>query len=374
MSDTIKQIAEKFEKENPTIHVNVVDVPNAGDVLKTRALSGDMPDVINMYPQSIELQEWSKAGYFEDLTDKKYLHSIKNNYAEKFAIDNRIYNVPLTANVYGFYYNKTAFDELGLEAPNNWEEMELLVDTLIKKGRTPFAIAGSEGWTLNGYHQLAIATAAGGATEANDLLRFSDVNGIKINNPIVQKDFTRLDLLRKTDSMQKNWQGAGYNDAVVAFANGSSLIMPNGSWALPVINQQNPTFEIATFPFPADEEGKSLTIGSGDFALSISSKTKYKEEANKFVEYMTRPEIMQIYYDVDGSPTAVEGVKEEKDSPLNGLTDLAFTDRHIVWLAQNWISENDFYTVTTSYLTTGDKKEMVDGLNAFFNPMKATVK
>ena len=42
---------------------------------------------------------------------------------------------------------------------------------------------------------------------------------------------------------------------------------------------------------------------------------------------MTTPEAMQKYYDVDGAPCAVEGVIENtQDSPLSGLTELAFTD------------------------------------------------
>ena len=148
--------------------------------------------------------------------------------------------------------------------------------------------------------------------------------------------------------------------------------MPNGSWAMPMINSQNPDFEVATFPFPADEKGESLTIGAGDLALSISSDSEHKEEAQRFVEYMTTPQAMQKYYDVDGSPCAVEGVVENsQDSPLSGLTELAFTDRHLVWLAKDWNSENDFYTLTTNYLHNGNKETMVNALNAFFNPMKA---
>lgn len=55
MTKTLEGIARDFEKENPKIKVKVVNVPNAGEVLKTRVLSGDVPDVVNIYPQSIEL-------------------------------------------------------------------------------------------------------------------------------------------------------------------------------------------------------------------------------------------------------------------------------------------------------------------------------
>ena len=374
MVDTLREIAKDFEKENPNVHVKVVNVPNAGEVLKTRVLAGDIPDVVNIFPQSIELQEWAKAGYFEDLSNKDYLKRVKNHYSDKYAIDGKIYNIPYTANAYGIYYNKDKFKELGLKVPETWEEFEELVDTIIAKGETPFAIAGADTWTLNGYHQLALATATGGGKEANDYLRFSKPNAIKSSDSVLKDDFRLLDLFRKKGVMQTNWQGAGYTDVVGAFARGDALMTPNGSWAITAINAQDPKFNVGTFPFPGKQKGQSLTIGAGDLAWSISSSSKHKKEANAFVEYMSRPEVMQKYYDVDGSPTAIEGVKEAgSDAPLAGLAELAFTDRHLVWLAQDWTSESDFYTLTGNYITTGDKEDMAKALNAFFNPMKADV-
>ena len=374
MVDTLREIAKDFEKENPNVHVKVVNVPNAGEVLKTRVLAGDIPDVVNIYPQSIELQEWAKAGYFEDLSNKDYLKRVKNHYADKYAIDGKIYNIPYTANAYGIYYNKDKFKELGLKVPETWDEFEKLVDTIIAKGETPFAIAGADTWTLNGYHHLALATATGGGKEANDYLRFSKPNAIKSSDSVLKDDFRLLDLFRKKGAMQTNWQGAGYTDVVGAFARGDALMTPNGSWAITAINAQDPKFNVGTFPFPGKQKGQSLTIGAGDLAWSISSSSKHKKEANAFVEYMSRPEVMQKYYDVDGSPTAIEGVKEAgSDAPLAGLAELAFTDRHLVWLAQDWTSESDFYTLTGNYITTGNKEDMAKALNAFFNPMKADV-
>lgn len=373
MSPTLKKIISDFEKENPNIHVKLTDVPNAGTVLKTRVLAGDMPDVVNIYPQNIDFQEWAKAGYFEDLSNQSYLKNIKNDFEKRFKVNGKVYNVPLTANVYGFFYNKTAFKELGVSEPKTWTEFEALVKELIAKDQTPFAIAGTEPWTLNGYHQLALATVTGGGKQANELLRYSKPNALTVDNKYLKEDFERLDLLRMKGAAQKNWRGASYNDAVVSFASGKSLIMPNGSWALAMIQQQKPNFEVGTFAFPGNVPGEELTVGSGDLALSIAADSKHKAAAQKFVAYMTTKKAMQKYYDVDGSPVAVKGVKEAgPGSPLYGLSRLAFTKHQIIWLAQDWTSENDFFNLTTNYLMNGDKQEMVDSLNTFFNPMKVS--
>lgn len=371
MEGTLEEIIQDFEKLHPDIDVQMTSVPDAGTVLKTRMLSGDVPDVINLYPQNIDFQEWANAGFFYDMTGQDYLDNLKNQYADKYAINGKVYNVPLTANVSGIYYNKTKFEALGLKAPETWDEFVQLVDDIKAAGETPFAVAGTEGWTLNGYHQLSLITTTGSADTANEYLRYSQPNSISADDDILKADVAKLDLLADEGNQQANWKGASYNDAIVAFTSEDALMTTNGSWALAAMRQQEPTFEISTFAFPGEEPGQSATVGAGDFALSIAAETENLEAAETFVAYMTTPEPMQKYYDVDGSPVAVIGVEEDSDSPLKPLNELAFTDKHYVWMAQHWTSEDDFFTATANYLMTQDIEALADELNAFFNPMKA---
>ena len=373
MVDTLKEIIKDFEKENPKIHVKMTSVPSAGTVLKTRMLAGDAPDVINIYPQNVDFKEWAKAGYFENMTGKSYLENIKNHYEKNYAVNGKIYSVPLSANVSGIYFNKTKFEELGLKVPETWDEFETLVKQIKTDGETPFALAGSEGWTLNGYHQLAYISVTGSGDKANDYLRFSPVNSISTSDSEVKGVLARLDLLADKGNQQTNWQGASYNDSVVAFATGKALMMPGGSWVLAAIKQQDPNFEVSTFAFPGEKAGQEVTVGAGDLALSISSSTKHKKECETFISYMASAKAMQKYYDVDGSPVSVEGVVEDDNSPLAPLYQLAFTDKHYVWLGENWTSEEDFFSLTANYLLNQDADQYVSELNAFFNPMKADV-
>ena len=371
MEGTLEEIIQDFEKSHPDIDVQMTSVPDAGTVLKTRMLSGDVPDVINLYPQNIDFQEWADAGFFYDMTGQDYLDNLKNQYADKYAINGKVYNVPLTANVSGIYYNKTKFEALWLKAPETWDEFVQLVDDIKAAGETPFAIAGTEGWTLNGYHQLSLITTTGSADAANEYLRYSQPNSISADDDILKADAAKLDLLVDEGNQQANWKGASYNDAIVAFTSEDALMTTNGSWALAAMRQQEPTFEISTFAFPGEEHGQSATVGAGDLALYIAAETENLEAAETFVAYMTTPEPMQKYYDVDGSPVAVIGVEEDSDSPLKALNELAFTDKHYVWMAQHWTSEDDFFTATANYLVTQDIEALADELNAFFNPMKA---
>ena len=88
MADTLQRIVDDFEKEHPNIDVKLTTVPSAGIVLKTRILSGDVPDIVNIYPQNMDFQEWAKSRLLCRYDrGKSYLENIKNDYAEKYAIE-----------------------------------------------------------------------------------------------------------------------------------------------------------------------------------------------------------------------------------------------------------------------------------------------
>lgn len=371
MQATLDEIIKDFEKENPDIKVKFTNVPDAGTVLKTRISSGDAPDVINVFPQNADFQEWAKAGTFEDLTEKKYLDNLKEGAAETYAIDDKIYNVPLTSNAWGFFYNKDKFDELGIEPPKTWADFETLVKDIKAKEQTPFALSltQQDAWTLNGYHQLAWATVDGGFDGANNALVHSPKGAIKASNADFKQVASELDLL--DGNGQKNATGATYDDAVAAFAKGDALIFPNGIWALPAIQNQKPEFEIAMFAYPGLKKNEEMTVGAADLALSIAAESKNKEAAEKFVEYMTTKEAMQKYYDVDGAPTSVTAVDTKDKFPeTEGVTQYVFTDRQIVWLQKEWTSEETFHHMTVEYVNSQDRDQFATNLNNFFDTMK----
>lgn len=371
MLSTIKEIAKDFEKENKDIKVKVVSVPDPGNVLKTRISSKDTPDIINVFPQNADFQEWAKAGEFYDMTGKSYMKNIKEGVAEQYAINDKVYSAPLNSNAWGFFYNATEFKKLGLEAPTTWAEFEQVVKDIKAKDQAPFALSLAQGdaWSLNGFGQLAWAEADGGFDGAQDALRFSAKGAISVDNADFKSVASQLDILR--DNGQKNANGATYNDAVAAFATGKALILPQGIWALPAIQQQKPDFEIRSFAYPGKTAEDAMSVGAADMALSIGSKSKNIKAAEKFIKYFSTAKVFQKYYDVDGSPTSVVGVNTEGKFPeTEGITRLTFTDKQFVWLQSKWDSEADFHTLTADYVRDGNAQDMANKLNVFFDSMK----
>lgn len=371
MQATLQEIVDDYNKSQDDVKVKLTSVPDPGTVLKTRIANGEAPDVINIYPQNADFKGWASDGQFVDLTEESdILDNLNDGAAEAYAVDSKIYNIPLTTNVSGIYYNKDAFADLGIEVPNTLEEFQAIVKKIKDDGRTPFAEALGDSWTVNGFGQLAWIQSAGGAKEANDYLRFSDKGAITATDEVTKNVAAYLDLL--AGNGQSNSDGALYADTVAAFAEGKALMMANGSWALTVINQQEPNFEVGFFPMPGlTADAPTMTVGAADMAVSISANSKNVDAAKDFVNYLSSAEAMQKYYDVDGSPTSVKGVETEgKFEEIADVAKLAFTDQQAVWLHSEWTSEETFWDANVSYIKSQDLNAYTKNLNTFFDTMK----
>lgn len=370
MQATLQEIVDDYNKSQDEVKVTLTSVPDAGTVLKTRIANGEAPDVINIYPQNADFKGWAADGQFVDLTDESdILGNLNDGAAEAYAVDDKIYNVPLTTNVSGIYYNKDAFAELGIEVPKSLAEFQDIVKKIKDDGQTPFAEALGDPWTVNGYAQLAWIQSAGSPQAANDYLRFSDKGAIK-SDEVTKNVAAYLDLL--AGNGQSNSDGALYADTVAVFAEGKALMMANGSWALTVIKQQEPDFEVGFFPMPGlTADAPVMTVGAADMAVSISADSENIDASKDFVKYLSSTEAMQKYYDVDGSPTSVKGIDTEgKFEELADVAALAFTDQQAIWLHAEWTSEETFWDANVSYIKNKDLTAYTDALNTFFDTMK----
>ena len=371
MHAVLQEIVADFNEEYGS-NAELVTVPDAGTVLRTRMANNDAPDVVNVYPQNADFKQWAADNRFLDITDEDFLNRLVEETAESYAIGDRVYNLPLTTNSWGFFYNVDLFEELGLDAPNTWADFEALVTQINELDHIPFAGAFStqDSWTLNGYHQLAWVNAAGSPEEANEYLRFSESGSISAEDEITKKAAEQLTLL--VDNAQPNANGASYADSIAAFVNGQGLILPNGLWALPVIMQQQPSFEVGTFAYPGQEENQALTVGAADLAFSISEDSDNKELALQFLEYMTREDVLIRYYDVDGMPTTLKALQEHFPfEQTKAVSELVNTDQHFIWLQSEWDSEEGFWHSIVDYINSGgDISVLETGLNQHFDPMK----
>lgn len=363
-----------FEKKNPNIEIKLTSLNDAATVLKTRMAGKDEPTIIATRPAYGEFREWAKDGRFVDLTDTDSAKRIKDGAAERFAVNEKIYTLPLTTNVSGVFYNKTEFEKLGLSVPKTLDEFNDLIKKIKADGQVPFSLAltTEESWALGGVAQIIWTSVAGSDENAQEVLIKTPKDGIKEDDPVVKEALKELSVLNK-ENAQKNANGASHTDSVAVFAEGKALMLPGGSYTLSAIKAQEPDFEIGMFAIPGKETGKEITMGAPDLSFSISSSATeaQQEAAMKFLEYFSSPAVMQKYFDYEGSPVFVKDIDTDgRHEEISEVASLVDTDKYYVWLQSQWPDGAKFGEVTMDYFNNQDADKYIKDLNTEFNVNK----
>lgn len=124
-------LIEKYEEENPNITFERTYMPFAD--LKTKLLqglgAGDLPDIVVI--DNPDHQSFAQAGVFADITSKvEEWGGEADQYFEgpmaSAMLDDKYYGIPNNSNALAIYYNKTMFEEAGIEeVPTTWKNFEL---------------------------------------------------------------------------------------------------------------------------------------------------------------------------------------------------------------------------------------------------------
>lgn len=99
-------------------------VPDAQEVLMTRASSDSLPDMMNHWPTDTQFVQFEDEGLLLDLSEKDYMKNIDSKYLDAVkAKDGKNYIAPYNVNFMGVYYNKDKFEEAGYTMPTKWDEL-----------------------------------------------------------------------------------------------------------------------------------------------------------------------------------------------------------------------------------------------------------
>ena len=120
--------------------------------ISTLVASNDLPDLF-AYSAGVPLRELIQAGKVVNVSEElkamgeedKVMDSAKSIMTSLSDTDD-LYDLPFGMNIEGFWYNKSVFEDAGVEVPTTWDELLQVCDTLKEKGIQPIATGGSDKW------------------------------------------------------------------------------------------------------------------------------------------------------------------------------------------------------------------------------------
>ena len=311
--EAFAQIIDAFHAEYPYITVEQEIVTNdPAAILKARIATGEVPDIFQGANDTMDI---AQGGYIMELTGEPFLNNITDEArsASSFTdADGHTWAMPVDGSCEGIFYNKDIFAKYDLAVPTTLSELETVIRTLEENGVTPFAMGFKDAWTIKPVSLVAASSAIYG----KDITWDAKKNSGEASFAGTEGWSTTFELTRMV-YMHGNTRTAfdtDYNGACAMMANGEAAMMINGLWALEPIRQINPDVNLGMMAMPATENAADTKLFQfPDFGLSVSASTAHPEECKLFLEFLTRPEIAELWCSTSKLFSAVKGVSVDFD-------------------------------------------------------------
>ena len=279
-ADQFKSMVADFEKQNPTIKVNINNSANAQTDLRTRFVKNRVPDVIT-FNGDISFGNFAASGVFYDFTDEPIVDTLnpgmvqiaKNLVQTTDSSKKRLYGLPFAGNAYGYIYNKALFRKVGLDPenpPTTWSEFTDMLNTFKDAGINPLQGSVADAWTT----QAPLASLAG------TLVPESKYTELKQGKTTFQELWkTAVEKESELFTYSTADTGVTYQQGTQNFAQGKAAIIPLGTYAIPQILLINP---------------------------DIGANTKHPKEAMKLVEFLMQKDQLDAYADAQSAITPLK--------------------------------------------------------------------
>ncbi|MCQ2957738.1 MAG: sugar ABC transporter substrate-binding protein [Candidatus Gastranaerophilales bacterium] len=292
--DTVKELIAVYEQDNPDIKIDLIHIPdNYFQKIHLLIASNLAPDII--FVNNLNAKLYIDANKFEPLN--KYLGNseniskkdfIENSFAP-FTYYNKIYGIPRDISNLVIYYHKVIFDKYNVPYPDdNWTMDEFLktAQKLTKdiNNDKKIDILGV-GFEKNSLFWLPFLWSNGGGI-------LNDKGEIIIDNENSKCALQFYsDLRNKYHVAPKVDEQASLTTSQL-FMQGKIAMHLCGRWcSLTYKKDKNLSWDVAKFP-----QGKNGSVVGLDVSgWAISSSSKHKREAWKFIEFLASEKSMEKF-------------------------------------------------------------------------------
>ena len=280
----------KFEEANPGVKLNleVVSWNDVYTVVSTRISNGEAPDILNIDVFADYAAEGLLLPVSEYCPEDLYADFFPQ-FIEQSVQDGVVWAVPDLASARALYYNVDMFEEVGIEVPTTWAELEDAAQAIIDFYDGEVYPWGIDMTTDEGQAAFAYYTWANGGGFVNDegewiLNCDENVEAIEYAIGLVNKGYTNPNPATQTRYDLQDMFGAG------------KLAMVIGPNSIPsYCAQKGYEVNYATASIPANEGKTSASVGVMDRVMafrddSFADQAARNEAIGKFLKFFYDPE------------------------------------------------------------------------------------
>lgn len=331
---TMKGVIDDWEKDNP--HIKISYLRNAKQDYRERLQSalarGEGPDIFRFHNTWVpmlknELDPVPATVMDATAFEAAFYPVIKTD----LRSGTNYMGIPLEIDTLALFYNEAIFQAAGKAPPTTWDELRSLASALtVRDEQGKIKTAGAAlGTTANVEHW-------------SDILALMMVqNGVNLSSPtdnLARDALIYFTLFSLTDRVWDNTLPS----STLAFATSKLAMYFGFSWDVFEIQSINPDLAFKVVPAP-QLAGTNINWASY-WVEGVSSKSKNKEAAWKFLKYLTSSEVMQKLYQAE-SQTRLFG---EPYSRIE-MADLIKSDPMVAPFLQQAASAQSWYLASRTY-------------------------
>ena len=300
----------KFEEANPGIKLNL-DVVSWNDVyteVDTRIANNNAPDILNIDV----FANYANEGLLLPVSDycpEELYNDFFPSFIDQSVIDGTVWAVPDLASARALYYNVDIFEEVGIEPPTTWAELEDACQAIIDFYDGEVYPWGIDMTTDEGQAAFAYYTwgNGGGFVDENGEWAVNSAENAEAINfalSLVQNGFTNPNPATQTRYDLQDMFAAGKLAMVIA---------PN---SLPTyVADKGGQINMATVGIPANEGKTSSSVGVMDRVMafkddSAPDQAARNEAIGKFLQFFYDPENYVGWVSMEGFLPAVNSAVE----------------------------------------------------------------
>jgi multiple sugar transport system substrate-binding protein len=311
-TDALSQtIIPAFEKANPNIKINYVDIPYDSllQKLTTSAAGGELPDLvrsdIGWVPKFAALKVFAqldgKMADFDKLSADNYPGSLATN-----KYNGHYYGLPLDTNTRVLISNQDALAKAGISTPPaTFDDLKADASKLAAKKIAVFADGGLQGWNVYPW-----IWSAGGEVTSPDLTK---ATGFLNSSASVAGVQMLVDLYKQgaIPNLIIGNKGATQTSDGLPKALYANIL--DGPWMTGVWQGQYPKFAPVYSQVPAGPGGSVSVVGGEDINLTTASK--HSAEAMKFIQF-TQTADYQLAMAKTGQMSVVKSLDAQEASTV----------------------------------------------------------
>ncbi len=289
-------IVKDFETENPGIRINVLEGPNATNLIEdlytSAFLLGDSPyDLINM--DVIWASKFAAAGWLLDLSDQvtpEELAAFSPKDVEGGRYEGRLYRLPIRSDVGMLYYRSDLLEAAGFEPPETFSDL-IKISQVLQQQKTNWGYLW-QGRQYEGLVAMFVEVLEG-------------YGGFWVNQDTLEVGLDRLETLQAIaflrDTIKQGISPPGvttYQEEETRrlFQSGQAAFLRSWPYVWPLANADTSPLKgkIGIKPMvhaPGQTGGACL----GGWGLGIAKSTRHPEAAWKAIQYFTSKEAQRRF-------------------------------------------------------------------------------